>query len=116
MNTLSSSATIGSSSARPRQASHCGPDSDCVVSHPCRKSSSVASTTRITGTESTLTAVSSGAARPDSGSRRRTSPDRTEPRPMTTNAIVIDAVGRSAAGVSGPSTSGITEAMHRIAP
>ena len=93
-------------SARPMQASHCGPVSGWVSRLRCRKPISVAGTRSATGTTAMATALRIGGVSPLAGSRRLVSALNTVPRPITTNVMVIDALGRSGLGSSGPATSG----------
>ena len=99
---LLASITIGSAKARPIQASHCMPVSSWVSRPRCRKPISVANTRSTTGTTEMAAACRIGGVSPLAGSRRLVSALKTVPRPITTNVIVIEALGRSGLGLVGP--------------
>jgi len=88
------------------------PVSSLVSRLRCRKPISVANTRSTTGTTEMATACRIGGVSPLAGSRRLVSALKTVPRPITTNAMVIDALGRSGLGWSGPTTSGVTAARN----
>src|SRR5689334_21261365 len=63
-----------------------------------------------------FTAARIGGVSPDAGSRRFTMPLNTVPRPTTTKHMVIEALGASVLGWSGPTTSGISAATKSTVP